>query len=220
MKEKKKFVLRVQEIVRDSSGFACGFKNERIIEFEVEDYPDSIQFKAFSTAVSLLGVDVVAGVANRSLDVCMLEFGVCGVPLLTFSLRVYPSGGVHWVYDVPGWFVDIDGNVNVINSDSDCDQEQCGDMSEVNTDVSEQADSDCCIDASELNTDVPEQADLDCGIAEEIADKCEDASELNTDVSESEECEYASEEDLAHLFGYDLPSTDFCDYGDNGFYIV
>ena len=124
----------------------------------------------------------------------MLEFGVCGVPLLTFSLRVYPSGGVHWVYDVPGWFVDIDGNVNVIN-DSDCDQEQCGNASELNTDVSEQTDSDC-------------------------ADKCEDASELTTDVSESEECEYASEEDLAHLFGYDLSSTYFCDYGDNGFYIV
>lgn len=183
MKEKKKFVLRVQEIVRDSSGVVCGFKNERRIEFEVEDYPDFIQLEAFSTAGSLLGVDVVAGVANRSLDVCMLEFGGCGVPLITFSLRVYPSGGVHWVYDVPGWFVDIDGNVNVINSDSDCD------------------------------------------ITEEIADKCEDASELNTDVSkaeEAEECEYASEADLAHLFGYDLdlPSTDFCDYGDNGFYIV
>ena len=197
MKEKKKFVLRVQEIVRDSSGVVCGFKNERRIEFEVEDYPDSIQFKAFSTAVSLIGVDVVAGVANRSLDVCMLEFGACGVPFLAFSLRVSPCGAVRWVYDVPGWFVDLDGNVNVIN-DSDCDQEQCG-------------------NASELNTDVSEQADLDCGIAEEI-----DASELNTDVSESEECEYASEEDLAHLFGYDLdlPSTDFCDYGDNGFYIV
>lgn len=194
MKEKRKFVLRVQEIVRDSSGVVCGFKNERRIEFEVEDYPDFIQLEAFSTAGSLLGVDVVAGVANRSLDVCMLEFGVCGVPLLTFSLRVYPSGGVHWVYDVPGWFVDIDGNVNVIN-DSDCDQEQCGNASELNTDVSEQTDSDC-------------------------ADKCEDASELTTDVSESEECEYASEEDLAHLFGYDLSSTYFCDYGDNGFYIV
>lgn len=159
--------------------------------------------RRFLLLVACLGLMSLRGVANRSLDVCMLEFGVCGVPLLTFSLRVYPSGGVHWVYDVPGWFVDIDGNVNVINSDSDCDQEQCGDMSEVNTDVSE-------------------QADLDCGIAEEIADKCEDASKLNTDVSESEECEYASEEDLAHLFGYDLdlPSTDFCDYGDNGFYIV
>ena len=179
MKEKRKFVLRVQEIDRDSSGVVCGFKNERNIEFEVEDYPDSIQFKSFSTAVSLLGVDVIAGVANRSLCVCMLEFGACGFPFLTFSLRVSFSG-VCWVYEVPGWFVDIDGNVNVINSDSDCD------------------------------------------IAEEIADKCEDASELNTDVSESEECEYASEEDLAHLFGYDLdlPSTDFCDYGDNGFYIV
>lgn len=41
MKEKRKFVLRVQEIVRDSSGVVCGFKNERRIEFEVEDYGDN-----------------------------------------------------------------------------------------------------------------------------------------------------------------------------------
>ena len=92
---------------------------------------------------------------------------------------------MRWVYDVPGCFVDLDGNayisgnterdMDVADSEqSDFDQEQCGDMSEVNT---------------------------DCG-----------------DITE--ECEYASETDLAHLFGYDLPSTDFCDYGDNGFYIV
>lgn len=179
MKEKRKFVLRVREIVRDSSGVVCGFKNERRIEFEVEDYPDFIQLEAFSTAGSLLGVDVVAGVANRFLDVCMLEFGAS--PFHVFSLCVSVSGDVRWVYDVPGCFVKLDGSVYV-----------------------------------------SEQADSNCDIAEEIVDKCEDASELNTDVSKAEECEYASEADLAHLFGYDLdlPSTDFCDYGDNGFYIV
>lgn len=176
MKEKRKFVLRVREIVRDSSGVVCGFKNERRIEFEVEDYPDFIQLEAFSTAGSLLGVDVVAGVANRFLDVCMLEFGAS--PFHVFSLCVSVSGDVRWVYDVPGWFVGIDGNVNVINTDvseqADCDQEQHEDVSEIN------------------------------------------ASDM------AEDCEYASEEDLAHLFGYDLdlPSTDFCDYGDNGFYVV
>lgn len=170
MKEKRKFVLCVQELCKNSDGFGYFVENEQNINFEVEGYPDSIQFKAFSTAVSLLGVDVVAGVAKRSLAVRIRESGAS--PFHVFSLCVSVSGDVRWVYDVPGCFVKLDGSVYV-----------------------------------------SEQADSNCDIAEEIVDKCKDASELNTDVSKA---------DLAHLFGYDLdlPSTDFCDYGDNGFYIV
>lgn len=156
MKEKRKFVLCVQELCKNSDGFGYFVENERNIDFEVEGYPESIQFYAFATAVKILGTDAIANVACHSLAVRIRESGAS--PFHIFSLCVGVSGAVRWVYDVPGCFVNCDGDTD-ISEQADCDdyaQEQCGDVSEVNTDVSEPTDSDC-----------------------DIAEECEDASEAD-----------------------------------------
>lgn len=151
MKEKRKFVLCVQELCKNSDGFGYFVDSERNIDFEVEGYPEFIQFDAFATAVEILGSDAISKVACGSLGVRICEAGV-DVPFHSFSLCVGVSGDVRWVYDVPGCFVDCDGDTDVSEqADLDCDQEQYEDVSEINA------------------------GDM----AEEIAEECEDASEAD-----------------------------------------